>query len=462
MEKAMKILACQPRIGSGGQQNAMMGLCHGLSQLGHEVWLCGEMRHVNPLFLSPGINYVWVPLSRLRSWFFNIVTRQGRRTIERLHEEHRFDAVLLLHPACLPLATLAESRWKVPATVCFFGLTACHQAKWFEGPLVANCEHNRDWIAPRTGRRPQDLPVMIAPFNFAPYLANPPVDWRQHEPGRIIGVVGRLSRSRIENNMIAVQQAVEAADILLGRGRSCEVLIAGDGLERPEAERLAAGLNARHGRQVVRLCGHVRDMPALYRRLDVVLGVAGCILEGMASARPAFIVGPKGFADRVEAANAKELERDVFRGMRIDKGRSSADLADSLEEVLWEASLHDRISRWSRQHMQQNYGMINGARKIVETIEKRRVSLAETHASQAGGRRLRRAHGLAMTDFLARGWAGLLLKSGDVRMERRLTKTYVRSSACMFETIDGHRLSPLPEFTELAAGSGPPAREALT
>ncbi len=119
----MKILALQPRIGSGGQQNAMMGLCHRLQPLSATRYGSAvNSATYNPLFLSSKVKYVRIPLSHLRSSYSTSVTKRGRRIIEKLHKEQRIQTpccTCTTLPSRLPL--LVESNWGIPAAVCFFG-----------------------------------------------------------------------------------------------------------------------------------------------------------------------------------------------------------------------------------------------------------------------------------------------------------------------------------------------------
>jgi glycosyltransferase involved in cell wall biosynthesis len=97
-------------------------------------------------------------------------------------------------------------------------------------------------------------------------------------PRPILGVVGRLSQEK------GVDLFLEACAILTGRGIAFSALIAGDGPGRARLEAQCAGLGLESR---VRFMGHVHDVDALYRIIDLLVlpsrseGLPNTLLEAM-------------------------------------------------------------------------------------------------------------------------------------------------------------------------------------
>jgi glycosyltransferase involved in cell wall biosynthesis len=82
----------------------------------------------------------------------------------------------------------------------------------------------------------------------------------------------------------------------LGKELPVRLLIVGDGSARAEIELLAREVNAELGRSAVVLTGALLDPRPAYAAADIVIGMGGSALRGMAFGKPVIIVGEQGFS----------------------------------------------------------------------------------------------------------------------------------------------------------------------
>ena len=80
----------------------------------------------------------------------------------------------------------------------------------------------------------------------------------------------------------------------LGRDLPLRFVIVGDGTSRAELERLARETNVELGREAVLLTGALIDPRPAYAAADIVVGMGGSALRGMAFGKPVVVVGEQG------------------------------------------------------------------------------------------------------------------------------------------------------------------------
>lgn len=138
----------------------------------------------------------------------------------------------------------------------------------------------------------------------------PPVDVEQNAPGvadpgplrERWGVreddVTLVSVSRLSRNMKS-EPLWRAMDALrrIGRELPLRLLVVGDGEARPRLEEVAAETNRELGREAVVLLGPLIDPRPAYAAADVVVGMGGSALRGMAFGKAVLVVGERGFSE---------------------------------------------------------------------------------------------------------------------------------------------------------------------
>jgi glycosyltransferase involved in cell wall biosynthesis len=140
-------------------------------------------------------------------------------------------------------------------------------------------------------------------------LVLPPVDVHQNAPDAADGAAFRrqygiqdgevtlVTVSRLVKWMKAesLRNTIEAVRTL-ARDRPVRFVIVGDGTARAELEQVADAANADLGKRAIIMAGAMLDPRPAYAGADIVVGMGGSGLRGMAFGKPVIIVGEKGFS----------------------------------------------------------------------------------------------------------------------------------------------------------------------
>lgn len=100
----------------------------------------------------------------------------------------------------------------------------------------------------------------------------------------------------------------------LGRELPLRFVIVGDGAARARLQGLADEANAELGREAVTLAGALVDPRPAYAAADIVIGMGGSALRGMAFGKPVLIVGEQGFVRPFNAGSAAQFHYQGFYG----------------------------------------------------------------------------------------------------------------------------------------------------
>jgi glycosyltransferase involved in cell wall biosynthesis len=140
-------------------------------------------------------------------------------------------------------------------------------------------------------------------------LLLPPVDVHLNAPDAVdprpfrerygieIGDLTMVTVSRLVERMKSesLRRTIDAVRTL-GHDLPLRFLIVGDGDARAELERLAAQTNNELGRDAVVLTGKLLDPRPAYAAADIIVGMGGSALRGMAFGKPVIIVGEQAFS----------------------------------------------------------------------------------------------------------------------------------------------------------------------
>jgi hypothetical protein len=89
------------------------------------------------------------------------------------------------------------------------------------------------------------------------------------------------------------------------------------------------------------------DPRPAYAAADIVVGMQGSALRGMAFGKPTVIVGDRGFSEIVSPSTFPRFLEEGFSG--VGDGRSDEDLTRQLTMLLEDGEMRDRLGRYSRQ-----------------------------------------------------------------------------------------------------------------
>jgi len=123
-----------------------------------------------------------------------------------------------------------------------------------------------------------------------------PTVFRRRCPGSdaalTLVTVSRLARSLKLESLLRTVDAVR----LLGPELNLRLIIVGDGVARAELQAAADSVNTALGRPAVHLAGEMLDPRPAYSAADVIVGMGGSALRGMAFGKPVIVVGEHGFS----------------------------------------------------------------------------------------------------------------------------------------------------------------------
>lgn len=201
------------------------------------------------------------------------------------------------------------------------------------------------------------------------HLLLPPVDIDKNAPGivdgstfrRAIGlenediaivVISRLAVGKTES----ITQAIEVVRDLPQESR-LRLVVVGDGSERGSLEQIAAKCNAHLGRRAVILTGSIIDPRPAYAAADIVIGMGGSALRGMAFAKPVIIVGEPGFAKVFSPYTRAAIHSTGMYGWR-DLDPSTRRLKAALTELAtMDSAARFNLGQFGREYVVSNYSL---------------------------------------------------------------------------------------------------------
>ncbi len=239
-------------------------------------------------------------------------TRQTARAISRVADRHRADVVHVFAPWLGRIAAVASASWRSERV--------CVETNW-------NME-NAFWGSPRvplivgTGTMQAEARGRVSDA----HLMEPPVDLAADHPDPAAGAAFRAEHgigpgelvlsivTRVDREMKGegILRAI-AAVVALDRP-GLRLVVVGDGDALEHVREVAAGANSRLGRPAILLTGAMLDPRPAYAAADVVLGMGGSAIRGLAHGKPVIVLGADGFALTYEASAVAHFRREGFYG----------------------------------------------------------------------------------------------------------------------------------------------------
>jgi glycosyltransferase involved in cell wall biosynthesis len=217
----------------------------------------------------------------------------------------------------------------------------------------------------------------IAAGHTSVTLLEPPVDVTannpRHDPGAfraslglhsavpLLVIVSRLVSTLKLEGLLA---ACDAVGDLAGSGVKVQLAVVGDGSARSAVEQAAAAANARAGHRVVALAGQMDDPRPAYAAADVILGMGGSALRGLAFGKPLIVQGERGFWELLTPDSVHMFLRQGWYGLGIDAdGRSAGAvrLVKILRELLDDPSARARLGDYGRTLVVERFNLSRAA-----------------------------------------------------------------------------------------------------
>jgi len=377
----VRILVCPPTLGIGGSQHNAIDLGGAVRDRGHEVAMLAPPGPLEGVARERGLRLIPLALQgRHRPAF---VAMQALRRVIR---EQGIDVVHAYESAPGLEAFFGGGSVGVPIVVSVMSMTVPRRFPR-SVPLIVGTRLLEQECS-RRGHR-----TLI--------LLEPPVDTEADEPSFdgsafrrehgfadeefAIVAVSRLARSlKLEGLEMAID-AMSALDHAPAR-----LVIVGGGVESDRLATRAAELNKRLGRCAVILTGPTTDPRPAYAAADVVLGMGGSILRGMAFGKPSVVLGGAGFWRVVAPDTIEHFLHEGFYG--LGDGADPAGLAAGLRELVLDESRRQVLGAFSRKVVCDRFSLPVAAtsleefyRRVLEAPRRRHiVELARTGAWVAG------------------------------------------------------------------------------
>jgi len=346
----------------GGSQLNAVELGAGVRDLGHEVLVVSEPGPMVDTVHKLGLEHVLLPMRRRRpspQVIKLLVEQTRRRKIDVVHGHEWPPAVEAF------LGPLVRLRVPAVATVMSAAVAPFLPRRM---PLIVGTEQLRRQV--------------LADGHLDATLIQPPVDLQKNnpafDPGGFRAEYG-LARDRLllvtccrlvqELKLEGLLAACDAIGELVREGYPVELAIVGDGEARPLVVERAARANARAGRPAIVLTGELRDPRPAYAAADVVLGMGGSGLRGMAFGKPLVVQGELAFWKTCRPDTAGEFLAGGWYGRgRGDDGvaRLKAELRPLLDDAGYRAS----VGAFSQRLVVDNFGLAAAARIQLDIYQR--------------------------------------------------------------------------------------------
>lgn len=195
-------------------------------------------------------------------------------------------------------------------------------------------------------------------------LNSPSFDGREFRSGLgirpdtvLVVVVCRLAR---ELKLEGLLSACRVIGGLTRQGTNVHLAIVGDGPARAEVEGAAAFANSASAGAGVTLVGALDDPRPAYAAADIVLGMGGSALRGMAFGKPLIVQGEAGFWETCSEGTVSKFLSGGWYGIG-DGENGDSRLAASLEALIYSPEMRYRLGRFGRALVVERFSLEQAA-----------------------------------------------------------------------------------------------------
>ncbi|ONH28980.1 glycosyltransferase family 4 protein [Pseudofrankia asymbiotica] len=355
----MKILVYPHHLEIGGSQTNAIDLATRLRDgHGHEVVFfatpgpAANLLHERKIRLIPAPSAFRAPSARMVTGLVQVVRDQRPDVVHAWDWPQCINALVALGPLGVPFVGSDMNNLSVSANLPK------------SAPMTFGTEETVD-VARSLGHR------RVA-------LLEPPVDTGRDDPAVVDGAAFRAEHAVGDGELLVVAvsrlvgwlkleglvRGIEAVAELAG-SRPVRFVIVGSGTARDELLERAATVNAAAGREVVSVPGPMLDPRPAYAGADVVLGMGGSALRGLAFGKPVLVTGENGFST---VASSETVEPFFWRGYYGVGDGTPSDLAGQLASLLDDAGLRERLGEWARDLVLRRYSLAVAAGRLEEFL----------------------------------------------------------------------------------------------
>jgi len=356
-EREMRVLVYPHSMELGGSQLNAIEIAAAVRDRGHEVAVLGEAGPLVDAVRRLGLEYVPLdPRARRRP------SPRAMAQLTRLAAERRIDVV-------------HGYEWP-PAIEAYFGPrlrrgvpTVCTVMSMAVAPFLP---HGMPLVVGTADLRRRALAAGRASVT----LLEPPVDVRANaptfDPGSfradhgldpVIPLVAVVCRLVAELKLEGLLAACAVVGRLAESGVDAQLVVVGDGPARGRVEAAAAAANAVTGRRAVVLTGELADPRPAYAAADVMLGMGGSALRGLAFGAPLVVQGERGFWRLLTPESAPTFLDQGWYGLGsdVDSVAGVDRLAGILTDLLADPAARERLARYGRRLVVERFSLDRAA-----------------------------------------------------------------------------------------------------
>lgn len=359
----MKILVYPHDLAIGGSQLNAVEIAAAVQERGHSVAVIGCSGQLETRIAELGLEFIELPAPGRRP------SPRVVKGIRRLISERKIDVV---HGYEWPPALEA--------------LMACHGSRATAVSTVLSMS-----VAPFL---PKDLPLMVGTEQIAEAertfgrstvtLMEPPVDTRLNSPQielpvenfaadwglrsgyRTLVIVSRLAHEMKLEGILAAMSAVAE----LSATARVQLLVVGAGPAEAEVRRHAEDVNQTVGERCVVLTGELQDPRCAYAVADVVLGMGGSALRGMAFGKPLIVQGEEGYWRALTPATLPEFLWQGWYGFGPGAVEGVSQLRSELEPLLRDDARRTELGNFALTTLRSRFSLDAATENQIDFYEK--------------------------------------------------------------------------------------------
>ncbi len=356
----LKILAFPHHLEIGGVQTNAVDLATAVrDRFGHETVFCATPGPAAELIAKRGFRLIELPRPRmapsptLSYQVLGAARREGADVVHAYDRQQILDAFYGVHlfgrlpmlGTVMSMGVLADLPKSIPMT---YGTEAL-----VEG--AARQQHAPVWLLEPPVNTNDDGPGIVDPEPFRR-------QWGLDRDTVSVVVVSRLV------SWLKAEGLIQAIDAVrnLAAGSKVRLVIVGGGPLLEELQERATLANQAVGRETVVLTGPMIDPRPAYAAADIVIGMGGSALRGMAFAKPVIVLGEQGFSMILTPDTASLFLRQGFYGTA--SGQTS-ELEEQLGALIADETERVRLAEFSRSLVMERFGLDASATALVKMYE---------------------------------------------------------------------------------------------